>query len=135
MIDWIKDKIVLIFLILSIGGNVYLLISGGIKITNVTTSMSSSSSYSTSGSFVLNLLGQQIGQFGTYEIKKKQFNSIKEMDEFIKGMNISDFSFAKINDRDFIVRYVDFSQIKQNEGEANAKTTAPKVKGQTSSGR
>lgn len=104
MIDFIKNRIIIILGVLFVlslvvnGIFVFVVWKQGLKITTntYTTNTSQSNSYASSGSFVLNFFGQQLQQQGSWKIMYKDFNDIKQMNEFMKKLNFIQFIFSKI---------------------------------------
>lgn len=95
----------------SIAANVYLFKHLNVNKTYyiTTTSSSVANSYSSSGSFSMNIYGQ----YGNWVVITKKFNSKIEMREFMKSLTPIEFLNAKPDWSELIIQYAEITTIEK----------------------
>lgn len=98
MITWIKNNMIKIFgilVIIQFIASVYLILLGmNVNISTTSHSQAISNSYASSGSLAIGYIGG-VGQ-GEWEIKKVEFEFVKDVEPFLKSLNPIQFCFCKI---------------------------------------
>jgi len=122
MIEWLKSKaiiILVVFLVPSVIANgifSWVLFKQGLKVihNSYITTTSESNSYSSSGSFSMNVWGQ----YGNWIIKEKSFASNTDMRKFMKLLSPISYFAAK---PDWVEHTLQWPDITQNVNEVKGK--------------